>query len=127
MKKLCCVALLAALCAVAFPSVPNAEEKSGVVVVHYFVVPSVLPGGVNAAERLPALRMFLSKLAGGYTQLGMTQGGWVNPKGGLETERNISFLVSAEKDVSKEIAAYLDRHFPAKARYLLVWDAVRKN
>jgi len=101
----------------------RAMEKPGAVTVHFFLVPAVLPDGTDSAPALPALRLFLAKLAGGYTELGAGSGGYLDDKGELVKEDNIAFVVSAPKDVSKEIKAYLEENFPQDLHFILVWKA----
>jgi len=126
MKRRLLSVLFLALCVFALaPMAANAANASGrAVTVHFFVVPDVLPDGAGAADRLPELRLFLAKLAGGYTELGPSQGGFMNAANQLVSENNHSFLVSADKDVSGEIRKYLDENFPAEMQFILVWKAV---
>jgi len=111
------------LCSLALSPAANASERA--VTLHFFVVTDILPDGASAAPRLPELRLFLAKLAGGYTELGPGQGGFMNAANQLVSEQNHSFLVSADKDLSGEIRAYLDANFPAAMQYILVWKALQ--
>lgn len=123
MKRRVISALILALCAFAIlPPAASASEKAATV--HFFVVQDVLPDGASAASRLPDLRIFLAKLAGGYTELGPGQGGFMDAANQLVSENNHCFLVSADKDLSGDIRAYLDANFPAEMQYILVWKAV---
>ncbi len=106
------------------PGVCLAEENAAPVTVHFFLVPAVLPDGSDSSPGLPALRLFLAKLAGGYTELGAGSGGYLDEKGELVKEDNHAFLVSADKDLSKDIRSYLEKNFPQSMHYILVWKAV---
>jgi len=127
-----CVILLAAMSATAqtsgqTPGQPSdtAVQAAEQVVIHFFVVPRVLPGGKEAAGKFPELRKFLAKTAGGYSQLGSCDGGALLPSGEVRAETNICFMVSASRDVSAEIAAYLKTHFENKSPFVLSWPGSR--
>ncbi|MDQ7832958.1 MAG: hypothetical protein RDU30_14600 [Desulfovibrionaceae bacterium] len=127
-----CVILLAAMSAFAqTPGQVPAQGQGTVVqaseqvVIHFFVVPRVLPGGKEAAGKFPDLRKFLAKTAGGYSQLGSCDGGSLLPSGEVRAETNICFMVSAPRDVSAEIAAYLKTHFENKSPFVLSWPGSR--
>jgi hypothetical protein len=106
---------------------PGAEavQAAEQVVVHFFVVPRVLPGGKEAAGKFPDLRKFLARTAGGYTQLGSCDGGALAASGEVRSETNICFMVSAPRDMSTEIAAYLKTHFENKSPFILTWPGSR--
>jgi len=134
------VMLMAAACAILFATAPGMAQTAGQtagpgaetavqaaeqVVIHFFAVPRVLPGGKEAALKFPDLRKFLAKTAGGYSQLGSCDGGALLPSGEVRTGNNICFMVSASRDVSAEIAAYLKTHFEDKSPYIVSWTGNR--
>ncbi|HCR14312.1 hypothetical protein [Solidesulfovibrio sp.] len=119
MRLLCCL-LLAAAC---LSGAAQAETKQ--VFAHLFTVPTDLPGGGDAAAKLPALEAWLSESYGGYTRLGAGDGGWKNEQGQLETQGNIIYLVTASRDFSKDIAARLAADFGERMPYVLVFPADR--
>lgn len=108
-------------------TVPNAAWEGAVepTLVHFFVVPLVLPDGRDAAEKFPDLKRFLIKLAGGYTQLGAAEGGWLDPRGQVETERNVTFMVAAPRDISAELVGHLKTAFKVREAFVLVYEAKR--
>lgn len=127
-----CVILLAGASAFAqapgqtpAPGAETAVQAAEQVVIHFFVVPRVLPGGKEAALKFPDLRKFLARTAGGYSQLGSCDGGSLLPSGEVRAENNICFMVSASRDVSAEIAAYLKTHFENKSPFVLSWPGNR--
>ena len=119
------VLFIASLALVPLTANAKTGDAPGAATVHFFVVPDALPDGANAAPRLPELRLFLAKLAGGYTELGPSEGGFMNAANQLVSEKNHPFLVAADKDLSGDIRAYLDANFPAEMQFILVWKAVR--
>ncbi|MFZ5812614.1 MAG: hypothetical protein ACOY4F_11270 [Thermodesulfobacteriota bacterium] len=104
----------------------QAVQAAEQVYIHFFVVPRVLPGGKEAAEKYPGLRAFLAKTAGGYTQLGACDGGALLPSGEVRTAGNTCFLVSASHDLSDEIATHLKANFGEKTPYVVVWQGSRR-
>jgi hypothetical protein len=115
--------LLFCLSALWLAAVPAVGGESQQVFAHLFTVPTVLPGGADAAEQTAALRTWLAETFGGFTRLGAGEGGWKNEEGHLETEANTTYLVTAPRDVSKEIAARLTRDFGVRIPYVLVFPA----
>lgn len=103
----------------------QAVQATEQVVVHFVVVPRVLPGGKEPAGKFPELRKFLAKTAGGYTQLGSCDGGVLAAGGEVRSESNICFLVSAPRDLSAEITAYVKGHFENKTPFILTWPGNR--
>jgi hypothetical protein len=73
---------------------------------------------------LDELRLFFGKLAGGYTCLGSTDGGYLPPDGTLEKNANYSLIVAAPRDLNKDIEAYIPRYFETDKPYILIWKAV---
>ena len=93
------------------------------VYVHYFVVPTQAADGLDPVTALQNFKTELAQLAGGYTELGRSNGGvWANNR--RETEFNISFLVSAPTKLNTEIKALMVKYFTmTSSPYLLVWTA----
>lgn len=118
-------ALLLPLCllALCLAAGPAAGGESQQVFAHLFMVPTVLPGGEDAAGQTAVLRTWLAETFGGFTRLGTGEGGWKNEEGRLETEANATYLVTAPRDVSKELAARLRQDFGVRAPYVLVFPA----
>ncbi len=93
---------------------------AGQTVVHFFVLPASTP-----ASELTQLNDFLIKTAGGYTSM-PTRGGDTDSKDGSAKE-NISYLVAAKKNLSKQIAAYLKEKAGMSGVFMLVWKAERPS
>ncbi|QLA18818.1 hypothetical protein [Desulfolutivibrio sulfoxidireducens] len=110
------------------PEQPGAQgvQAAEQVYIHFFAVPRVLPGGKEAAEKYPALRAFLARTAGGYSQLGTCDGGALLASGEVRTATNTCFLVSASHDISDEIATYLKANFGEKTPYVVAWPGSRR-
>lgn len=104
-------------------TVATAGTESQQVFAHLFTVPAALPGGEDTADRLPSLEAWLAETFGGYTRFGPGQGGWKNETGQVEIERNTTYLVTAPRDFSKEIAARLAGDFGVRVPYVLVLPA----
>lgn len=77
---------------------------AGDVVVHFVVVPTSGESGDRCAD-LERLKSEFIRLAGGYTELGPTNGASVH-EAGVKRSFNISFLVAAKTDVSAQIKAF---------------------
>lgn len=93
------------------------------VYVHYFVVPTQTADGPDPVTALHNFKTELAKLAGGYTELGRSNGAvWTGNR--LETEFSISFLVSAPTKLTTEIKALISKYFTQiSSPFLLVWTA----
>uniref|UniRef100_I2PZ96 DUF3574 domain-containing protein n=1 Tax=Desulfovibrio sp. U5L TaxID=596152 RepID=I2PZ96_9BACT len=113
---LCLLALLWCL-----PTPAQAETRQ--VFAHLFTVPTDGAGGTDAAARMPAFEAWLVASFGGYTRLGSGGGGWKNEAGQVEIEGNTAYLATADRDVSKEIAARLVADFGERVPYVLVFPA----
>ena len=90
---------------------------------HVFIVPAALADGSDAAARLPDFEAWLAETFGGYTRLGTGGGGWKNETGQVETEVNTTYLTTAGRDCSKDIAARLVQEFGMRVPYVLVVPA----
>lgn len=90
--------------------------------IHFLVVPDQARDGVKIDQALADFKRELIKLAGGYTLLGRSSGGALHPGDQLKTENNYSFLVSADRDISAELAKYISQHFKTDRPFVLVWE-----
>lgn len=99
-------------------------QAASEVFVHFVVVPSKTRGDRDIHKALDDLKFFFAELAGGYTHLGPSDGGYLPPDGKLEKNANYSFLVAAPKEVTREIEAYILEHFETEKPYILIWKAV---
>jgi len=87
--------------------------------VHFFVVPSSIP-----SEQLTKLNDFLIHTAGGFTA-SRSFGGTMGSLGKDYSPENLSYTVSAPKNVAKEIKGYLKTNCGLKEIFMLVWPAER--
>ncbi len=88
--------------------------------IHFFVAPVQARDGVTLHEELIALKKMLINTAGGYTELGASHGGSLQPNGHIARQDNISFVVAAREDLSEQIATFLSIHFQEKQPFILV-------
>ena len=123
MKKLVCMLICLAMLLSVVGSTATAWADSEVYV-HFLVVPSKTKGARSITKALASLKTKLAELAGGYTHLGPTDGGYLNAKGNLERENNFSFIVASPKNISSEIEKYVAENFATEKPYILVWKAV---
>ena len=89
--------------------------------VHFVVVPSSVP-----AEKISEFSAFLDSRAGGLTAF-RTHGSHLGSGVGALDEKNISYLVAADKDMSKEIVRFAKEKLGLKDIFLLVWKADRPS
>jgi hypothetical protein len=87
--------------------------------VHFFVVPAGLP-----SEKLHDFNAFLVETAGGFTVSRSTGGDSASFGAGYSPE-NLSYTVSAPKNLSKEIGGYLKKELGQKRIFLFSWPAER--
>lgn len=87
--------------------------------VHFLVIPASLP-----SEKLHDFNAFLVKKAGGYTVARSTGGDSASFGAGYAPE-NLSYTVSAPKNLSREIGEYLKKELGQKRLFLLTWPAER--
>ncbi len=117
-RALMAVVVVASLVVLAQPV--GAGEAS--VFVHFVVVGDTPTNGASYDEAIGALKVELDRLAGGYTELGPTSGGFLPSDGVAETENNTSFLVAASRDMTAGLEQLVAKHFTEKP-YILVWPA----
>jgi len=87
--------------------------------VHFFVVPAGIP-----SEKLHDLNTFLVKTAGGFTVSRSTGGDSASFGAGYAPE-NLSYTVSAPKNLAREIGAYMKKELGQKRIFLFSWPADR--
>jgi len=87
--------------------------------VHFFVVPQTMQG-----PQFAQLNDFLEQTAGGFT-LVPSVGGSKDGGGGAAGQRNWSYTVAADKDLSREIMDYLKTRCGLERVFMLVWEAER--
>ena len=93
------------------------------VFVHFIVVPSKTNDGRDIDMALDDLKQHFAELAGGYTFLGVTDGGYLPPGGKLEKNKNYTFMVAAPQNITRDIEAYIPKYFDTQKPYVLVWKA----
>ena len=98
-----------------------AESK---VFVHFLVVPAKTKDGRDFNTAMADLKLKLARLAGGYTHLGPSEGGYLPSGGKLEQKKNHSFIVSAPRNITKDLEDYIPQYFETTKPYVLVWEAV---
>lgn len=113
--------VMIALVSFSLTAVP--AEAASKVVVHFIVVPAKAQSGAMPGRVLADFRNWLAETAGGYTQLGPTNGGFLPPGGKLQISDNHSFIVSAPKNISAEIEAFAEKLFGGQKPYILTWPA----
>ena len=92
--------------------------------IHFFVAPKLMPDGTSAEEQIQALRLWLAREAGGYTELSEAPGGWLDEEGNLQTEEQAAFLVSAPVNLKEPIRQYMTRNFGQSLPYVMLWNAL---
>ncbi|MFH2126842.1 MAG: hypothetical protein ABIK12_10015, partial [Pseudomonadota bacterium] len=108
--------LLAVALCLAGPLTALAESQ---VFIHYIVVP--IPSQDGTTDEIAAFRAKLIELAGGYTEMGLVNGGSRHDDGQIETARNFAYLVSASRNITADLEEYVPRHFPTSKPFVLVW------
>lgn len=98
--------------------VVHAVQKPSVV---HFVVITDRSSGVNYAQEIPAFERELCRLAGGYTALGDTRGGFLS-QASIIRESGRAYLVSARRNVAREVRDYVKEHF-GEEPFILFWTA----
>ena len=87
---------------------------------HFVVVDSVLPDGTDSAEAIRAFEKEVITMAGGFTELGVSRGGSL-VNGEVEYQQNISFVIAADRDISKELKTLSIKLFGGRGAFVLVW------
>lgn len=91
---------------------------------HFIVVPAAAAGDVDSDQLMVDFKAELLALAGGYTELGSTTGGFQPPSGAAIKAPGVTFLVAASSDLAAQIKAWGDSRF-ASPVYVLVWQAAQ--
>jgi len=102
----------------------SSTSDSTEVHVHFLVVPQGVSGGGDLYSALIGFKQEVAQLAGGYTELGTSSGGALE-QGELVQELNYSFLVSADSDISAELAALVSKWFGVGQPFVLHWIGTR--
>lgn len=89
------------------------------VYIHFIVVP--IPSQDGEKDEIEALRNKLIELAGGYTELGLVNGGSIEADGKPGTARNFAYMVSASRNLTADLEEYVPLHFPTSKPFVLVW------
>ncbi|BDQ35392.1 hypothetical protein [Pseudodesulfovibrio portus] len=88
--------------------------------IHFVVVDSVLPDGTDSADAIRVFEKEVIAMASGFTELGDSRGGSL-VNGAVEYQNNISFVIAADKDISKELKALSIRLFGGRGAFVLAW------
>lgn len=117
MRRVFIPVLLALFLCFASAFTARAETK---VYIHYIVVPIPSQDGLN--DEIAAFRAKLIELAGGYTEMGLVNGGSRNDDGSIESARNFAYMVSASRNITADLEEYVPKHFPTSKPFVLVWQ-----
>jgi hypothetical protein len=116
MPRLIVPLLLALALLLASPFTALAESQA---YIHYIVVP--IPSQDGITDEIAAFRAKLIELAGGYTEMGLVNGGSIDGDGRIETARNFAYMVSASRNLTADLEEYVPQHFPTTKPFILVW------
>ncbi len=106
--------------AVAFVATNATADDQKPFFVHFVVVNKTLPDGSDSGPAVLLFKAEVIKLAGGYTELGSSKGGSLE-NGVVEDQDNLSFIIGADKDISKELKAMTKRLFKDDGAFILSW------
>lgn len=123
-KKVVIISLVTAAIFCLISSCGNPDARHSRIYVHFLVAPAAYSDGSSADKAVSELKGYLLTLAGGYTELGNSRGCWINPKGTVEKESNISFMISAQRNMSAELKGYISKNFRQQYPYVIVWKAL---
>lgn len=110
-----CLALI--LCAGTALAADDAQQPF---MIHYVVVPGVMPDGSDSSTAILEFKKEVVKLAGGYTELGQSHGGSIHD-GMVKQQENVSFIIGAKKDISKKIKSLTKKLFKGNGAFILCW------
>ena len=113
------VSLALALAAVV--QVPCAQAQSPSYV-HFVVIEPTPAEGADLDVAMNGFKKELLALAGGYTIIGQTLGGSLQPDGTVHQGANLSLLVAAQHDLTKELEALVPKYFKEDKPFVLVWQ-----
>ena len=86
----------------------------------FFIHFVVLPAASDDDPRVLEFKKMALALAGGFTELGATSGGSMH-KDGVHQEDNLSFIVGAEKDITKDLKMLTKSLFGGKGAFIMSW------
>ncbi|BCS86790.1 hypothetical protein [Pseudodesulfovibrio sediminis] len=89
--------------------------------IHFVVVDSVLPDGSDSRDAVLAFEKEVIKLAGGFTEIGATRGGALEGDA-VVPQKNISFMISADRDISRELKTLTTQLFGGRGGFILAWQ-----
>ena len=91
--------------------------------VHFIVVPVKGMAGAPADVEMAMaeFKVNIAEMAGGYTDLGPTEGGFLPAGGELSRSKNFSFIVSAPEDLTRKVEELVGRLFAGGKPFVLVW------
>ena len=112
--------VLCLMLVIGFTAATASAEETGSFYVHFVVVPAVMPDGADASPMIMEFKKEVIAMAGGYTELGPSKGGAVED-GVLVQQENVSFVIGAKKDISKELKALSEKLFKGKGAFILAW------
>ena len=88
--------------------------------VHFVVVPSATQYGAETRAAILKFEEEVILLAGGFTELGPSRGGSIE-NGVVKPQENLSFIIGADRDVSKELKALSRKIFKDDGAFILAW------
>ncbi|MGL1863839.1 MAG: hypothetical protein OCC46_15050 [Pseudodesulfovibrio sp.] len=118
--KRCIPVIFCLILVVAFAATPAQADDQKPFFVHFVVVSKTMPDGTDAGPALLSFKAEAIKLAGGYTELGQSRGGSL-VDGKVQDQENISFVIGASKDISKELKEMTKRLFKGDGAFILAW------
>jgi len=112
--------VLCLMLVIGFTAATASAEETGAFHVHFVVVPAVMPDGSDASPMIMEFKKEVIGLAGGFTELGPSKGGALE-NGKVVHQENVSFIIGAKKDISKELKALTEKLFQGKGAFILAW------
>jgi len=97
-----------------------APALAGPAHIHFLVVSPQPAPGMSNIQAMTGFRAGLVKLAGGFTEWGPTSGASRQNQEGMR-QNNLSFLVAADRDLTKELAALIKKFFQTDRPFVLHW------
>lgn len=88
--------------------------------VHFVVVPATLENGLSSGGAVTLFKKQVLELAGGFTELGATRGGSLE-NDGVKQRENLSFIIGADRDISKELKKMSITFFGGDGAFILAW------
>ena len=88
--------------------------------IHLVVVPETLDDGSSSEDAVVQFEKEVIRLAGGFTELGASRGGDI-VDGDVEYQDNISFLIGADRDISRELHKLTIKLFGGSGAFIMAW------